>query len=166
MIGIDELKEILSYDPFDGVFTWISVSKFHSEKNGNVAGCENNGYHYVKIDSIRYKAHRLAWFYTHKEWPYGVIDHINGDGLDNRICNLRDVSQTINAQNHKETIKKNGLPTGVSFCQGGFRARIQVNKKKLFLGVFAKLSDAHGAYKKARSMYHNAPVLRVNNENN
>lgn len=160
MIIIQDLKDMLSYDPLGGVFTWISVSKFHTEKNGNVAGCERDGYWCVKIDSISHKAHRLAWLYTYGSWPTGVIDHINGNGLDNRLCNLRDVSQTINAQNHKETIKSNGLPTGVSFCAGGYRARIQVNKKKIFLGVFTSSDKAHEAYRLARNQYHDSPVIK------
>lgn len=160
MINLDELRSMLSYDPLDGVFTWISVSKFHGEKNGNVAGCESEGYRYVKIDSIRYKAHRLAWFYINGYWPVGFIDHINGDGLDNRIKNLRDVSQTVNAQNHKEKIKKNGLPTGVSFCVGGYRARIQVNKKQLSLGVFDSQEKAYKAYRSARDEHHDSPATK------
>lgn len=139
---------------------------FTLKKNGNVAGCENNGYWYVKIDSVRYKSHRLAWFYTYGVWPSGFIDHINGNGTDNRLVNLRDVTQTINAQNHKEKVKGNGLPTGVSFCKGGFRARIQVNKKKIALGVFSSMEDAHKAYRLARVEYHDSPVMDYNNESN
>lgn len=159
MISISHLKDVLSYDQATGVFTWVSISKYHSEKNGDVAGCTIEGYINIKIDSIRYKAHRLAWFYVFGCWPFGIIDHINGKRLDNRISNLRDVPIFINAQNHKEKIKGNGLPTGVSFHGDKFRSRISVNKRKIFLGVFDTVECALLAYRKARKKYHDAPVM-------
>lgn len=43
----------------------------------------------------------------HNNWqePSGVIDHINGDSLDNRIENLRDVSHTANMINRSNASK-------------------------------------------------------------
>jgi len=158
MIIIDQIKEMISYDPDSGLFKWISASKYHNEKNGTVAGCERDGYIIIKILGSALRTHRLAWLYVNGHFPIGVIDHINGNGLDNRICNLRDVTITVNTQNHKERIKENGLPTGVSFCKSGYRARIQVNKKKIFLGVFENMTDAHNAYREARNTYHDSPV--------
>lgn len=160
MINLIRLRESLYYDHSIGHFTWKKISKYHIEKLGSLAGCTcDDGYHYIKIDGRRYKTHRLAWFYYYGSWPKGVIDHINGNGLDNRVCNLRDVSITINAQNHKEGIKKNGLPTGVSLCKNGFRARIQVNKKKMALGVYGTSEEALKAYRLARDEHHNTPVI-------
>jgi hypothetical protein len=40
----------------------------------------------------------LAWLYVHGEWP-DQIDHINHNTSDNRICNLRNVSHSVNHKN-------------------------------------------------------------------
>lgn len=42
--------------------------------------------------------HRVVWFLHHGYWPK-EIDHINRDGRDNRIENLRDVSHHVNVMN-------------------------------------------------------------------
>ncbi|MFX4377260.1 HNH endonuclease, partial [Acinetobacter baumannii] len=41
----------------------------------------------------------MAWLYVHGVHPTGQIDHIDGDPLNNRISNLRDVSHAVNQQN-------------------------------------------------------------------
>ena len=88
------LLEQVHYDPETGVFT--------RRKTGKACGRQSvDGYIYIVIKGCSYKAHRLAWFYVHGSWPIFVIDHINRDRADNRIVNLRDVPQSINAQNRE-----------------------------------------------------------------
>ena len=45
------------------------------------------------------RAHRVAWFLYYDEWTTDGIDHINRDKKDNRIANLRIVSQAANNRN-------------------------------------------------------------------
>ena len=47
----------------------------------------------------KYYAHRLAWLYVHGEFPKNGMDHINGLRNDNRIINLRAVSDKENSRN-------------------------------------------------------------------
>ena len=65
---------------------------------------DRRGYGHARFDNRKVKAHRLAWFYVHEQWPTHSIDHINGDALDNRIVNLRSVT---NAENRKNSKRKN-----------------------------------------------------------
>ncbi|WP_421439940.1 HNH endonuclease signature motif containing protein [Agrobacterium tumefaciens] len=60
---------------------------------------DENGYFCGGIFGKRYRAHRIIWLLHYKKWPSQVIDHINGNPGDNRIVNLRDVSQAENIRN-------------------------------------------------------------------
>lgn len=97
------VRSILDYDKETGVFTWKERDK-PFKLAGQVAGAamkrpnHNTDYWQIKILYRSIYAHRLAIFWVTGEWPEQV-DHINGDGLDNRWVNLRDVSGTVNQQN-------------------------------------------------------------------
>ena len=103
----------------------------------------------------QYKAHRLAWFYVHGEWPDGEIDHINWVKNDNRICNLRVVTHSENMQNTRRQDK------GVTFKRGYWRARISLNKHQIFLGHFKNKEDAIAARKAAELKYHSHRVANA-----
>jgi hypothetical protein len=61
---------------------------------------------------------RLQWLHRFiMGEPAGVIDHINGDGLDNRRENLRVVTQAENAANRYRTRAKSGV-VGVHWDKG------------------------------------------------
>lgn len=80
-----------------------------------------------------------------------VVDHINGDGLDNRRCNLRICTQSQNTMNrHQEKKWK-----GISYRKDNqiWRAYIQINKKMLGLGHYNKALDAATAYNIAAIKY-------------
>jgi hypothetical protein len=51
-------------------------------------------------------AHRVAWALHYNKWPQHTIDHINRDGTDNRLENIRDVPQCVNNSNKSKTYKK------------------------------------------------------------
>ena len=91
-ISQDELKKIIHYNHITGDIKRLD----RRNSNGSI---DKYGYLILKIKGVQYKAHRLAWLYVYGEFPNNVIDHINGDKLDNSIINLRDVSQKENSRN-------------------------------------------------------------------
>lgn len=47
-----------------------------------------DGYRYIDIDGVTYRAERIAWYYVHGEYREDII-HIDGDTSNNRLSNLR-----------------------------------------------------------------------------
>jgi hypothetical protein len=77
-----------------------------------------------------------------------IVDHINGDTLDNRRCNLRVGTQRLNQGNQRRV--RGVVPfKGVSLENGRFRARIRSNGKKISLGNFRTAEEAGMAYREA-----------------
>src|SRR5690606_17410776 len=101
MLTVERLRQVLDYDKDSGVFRW-KVATAHRTIVGEEAGTINqNGYRIIRVDACRYRAHRLAWFHVHGEWPSDFVDHQNGNKLDNRISNLREADKRQNAQNSR-----------------------------------------------------------------
>lgn len=76
------------------------------------------------------------------------IDHINGDGLDNRRCNLRKATPVQNSYNRGANKNNTTGFKGVSRLGIKYTAQIHFNRKKLHIGVFDKIEDAAKAYDK------------------
>lgn len=147
-----------SYDPDTGLFTRIRAAGRHGcHKVGTVAGTStSHGYVVIRIAGVLHGAHRLAWLYVHGEWPL-VIDHINGDRADNRLCNLRNVSQKENTQNLQRApvTSKSGLLGAHRFGrQKRWSARIRIDGVSVRLGLFDTPEEAHAAYMEAKRRHH------------
>ena len=91
----------------------------------------NNGYLNIIIgfkgNYYNINVHRFVWVLCHGCWPQLTIDHINGNRLDNRIENLREVSLSENNRNKLlawEPNKKTGVPS-VRLARSGFHATIK-----------------------------------------
>ena len=82
------------------------------------------------------------------------VDHVSGDALDNRRCNLRLATQRQQAQNMRKHLRGASRFKGVTYCpftrhwklRKPWRARIRVNGKLLQLGCYALEKDAARAY--------------------
>lgn len=146
MLTLDHLKNVLSYDPETGIFTWLIRPR--QRVCSNVAGAMSMGYRLIGIQQQRYRAHRLAWFYMTGEWPTVEVDHINGLKDDNRWANLRLADKQKNQANSKIRVNNRSGFKGVFRFKGRrkFTARITVNYKTIWLGNFDSAEEAHEAY--------------------
>lgn len=88
------------------------------------------------------------------ECPDGyVVDHINGNGLDNRKDNLRICTHLENMQNITKPSKgRYSKERGVSFHKPSkkWSACFEVNKTRIFVGYFKTEEEAIKAIRKAR----------------
>lgn len=160
-MSYSEAKERIGYNPDTGQFTLLKHKRCPSIA-GRKTGCHDAS-GYVQINMVPYgpvKGHRLAWLLHYGEWPNGHIDHINGIKDDNRIVNLRTVSNAINCQNKRHPLPSNKTGwLGVSYSKGAYVASIQNNGKKRHLGRFPTPELAHAAYVGAKRLLHEGCTL-------
>ena len=155
-IDSTKLRELLDYNPDTGVFTW-KVKPCKNKNAGIEAGSIGTGYRTIKVLKKLYQAHRLAWLYVYGEFPSKLIDHINGNPLDNRMVNLREATNYENSQNiYKPQSNNTSGFLGVTYMQKKkkWRAKIAVEGKRLSLGYYKSPEDAHKAYIEAKRKYH------------
>ena len=144
------LKELFDYD--NGCLYW-KVSPARRVKVGDRFGSyEPNGYRRGSIHSKYYREHRLIWLWHGLELPEGMqIDHINHNRSDNRIDNLRMVTNQENARNKKHRPNsKNREHLGVRQLESGrYCAEIAGSLFYDYLGSFDTLEEAIEARKTA-----------------
>lgn len=168
----EELRKILRYEPDTGKLFWVKkephmINSENSDtrvrisrnwnaryqgketftsvsKRGPLTGC---------VGCKKLYAHRVAWVIYHGEWPKGEIDHINGNQLDNRIANLRDVSSSVNSQNTKIYSSNKSGHHGVWWDADRKKYQTFITKdgKRKSLGRFSRLTDAIQARKEAET---------------
>lgn len=85
-----------------------------------------------------------------------IVDHINGNRLDNRTCNLRICTHAENIRNRKISISNKSGFKGVYALKDckKFRAEIKKDGIKYYLGNFDTAKEAHEAYKVASNKMH------------
>ena len=172
-IEIDLLKELVDYDPQTGIVTWkprplkyfqhcnpaIRAQKtWNTRYAGNKVGTPhyryNYHYLYTRILGTPLKVHRIAWALHYGEWPKNHIDHVNGDGSDNRICNLSSVDMEKNMKNKSRYSTNTTGYSGVTLQKNNrYKARISVNGNWVHLGVYYTLEEAVDARREAEIKY-------------
>jgi hypothetical protein len=143
-----EVRENLDYDSLSGDFKWRRKSNGWSSV-GRAAGSIDKGrYLVIGLKGVKRLAHRLAWAHYYGEFPTSTVDHVNGNGLDNRIANLRLADRRCQSINQR--VRNNSMSgvKGVRYNarEGKWLARIGSNGKRTTVGRYATASEAGAAY--------------------
>lgn len=147
MLTHQRLLEALDYDRETGIFRHRETKT--CVKAGDVAGSQNDGnYQRIYIDGVSHKAHYLAWFYVTGEWPKGMVDHKDTNKRNNAFDNLRPADRYLNGANIGLKSHNTSGFKGVSWWArtAKWKAQIQVQGKKHFLGYHDTPEAAHAAY--------------------
>lgn len=162
IISVEVLKELLVYHCDTGRLYWRermpdmfdgdgdqSTEHTCACWNGKFAGVEalagvgGHGYKQGRIFYRKYLAHRVAYALHYGHWPDSV-DHINHNKIDNRIENLREVTQLENCRNMKISKLNTSGSCGVNWHKANkkWTACITINRKRKYLGSFDDMADA------------------------
>lgn len=153
----ERLRKVLNYNPHTGQFTWLvrTARRIHI---GDSPNCKNrDGYIQVSIDNKRYLVHRLVWLYVYDEWPLFQLDHVNGIRDDNRLCNLRSVTNSQNQQNRRGArCDSRTNVIGVTWVEKRqcWRAHLMLNRKYMLKSYHKKIEDAIASRRQAELKYH------------
>lgn len=142
--------KILNYDKDTGIFTW--KERLSQRANiGSVAGSvlktnKSTSYLRIKIAGKSYLAHRLAWLYCNDS-VMGIIDHIDRNGLNNSLSNLRLTTKKGNAKNQKLRSDNTSGFNGVYLhhINKKWVAYVTENKKMKYIGSFIHKENAINA---------------------
>lgn len=165
--SMEYLHSRLIYDPVSGNLFWKHNNKMSVQWNGRFANTKagtltshksGKSYEMLIVDYKKYKSHRVI-FKMYYGFDPQEVDHINGDGLDNRIHNLRSVSPTENKRNLRLQKHNTSGVSGVCFNKtfNKWWAYIKLSGKQKSLGYFTKLEDAVAARKLAEIKYNFHP---------
>ena len=149
-----ELEDVFDYDGNEGIFYWKKPTSIRVKKGGKVGYKNKYGYLVTSIKKSEYYIHRLVWVMHHGSIPQDKqIDHIDRNPLNNKISNLRLVSDAENKLNLPMRKTNRSGHRGVHWDKERKKwfAQIQRNKKTTALGRFDNLEDAVEARRQAEA---------------
>jgi hypothetical protein len=148
----EKLHELVYYK--DGEL-FYKEKKYRRIMDRPLGHLHHTGYLSVMHLKKFYMVHRLVWLYHHGFMP-PMLDHIDGNPVNNRIENLRIATATQNQQN--KGMQKNNTSgiKGISFFKPSrkWRAQIKVNGKNIYLGLFDDIKVAENVINKVRADAH------------
>lgn len=176
-IPIDVLSDLLALDADSGKLFWKTrpIEYFTSNWNTAETQCriwntryagkeafttKSIGYFHGSLFDMKIRAHVVVFALYNGHWPENTVDHINGNRLDNRPTNLRDVAHSHNIQNQHRCLprSKTGVRGVFQAPSGRFVAQIRAEGIVYHLGTFDSVTLAEAAYLEAKLRYHNCPA--------
>jgi len=124
------------------------TGKVYGERRFEIKRKNKDGYILIGSNHIEGQlfAHHYAYFVTYGNLDFELLDHINRDKTDNRISNLRNVS---NQENMFNTNAK-----GYTKRKNKWIAQIKLDYKNIYLGSYNTEEEARQAYLLAKEKYH------------
>jgi hypothetical protein len=149
-----EIFDYFAYDPETGVMRWKRDNGRCNPKGKLIGHKNKKGRIEARFKGKSYLCHRIAWAIGHNTLDVPpILDHINGNPSDNRLCNLRAATSQQNMFNTKS--RRKGLK-GASFRKRSNKwiSQIRFCGKQKHLGYFDTEIEAHEAYCRAAQKFH------------
>lgn len=144
----------------DSDYKYLNQWQWRVNINGNSIYADRN----ITIDEkrITLKMHRVIVGIIDSQI---LVDHIDGNGLNNQRNNLRPCTKSQNGMNRGAIKNKSSKYKGVSWlkCGNKWAAEIRANNKKTYIGIFSSEEDAAKAYDtKAKELHGDFAKLNFN----
>lgn len=152
------IRQNLEYDPEAGTLIWLTNGTYN-RKVGAIAGTAQKQkcgkwYVRVKIRGKSFGAHNVAWFLKTGCWPEMLIDHQDGNGLNNKWSNLRAASPEQNQRNRRlNANNKSGVSGVMQRSPTRWEVQIKGEGKLLYIGSFKTFDEAVQARRDAELKY-------------
>lgn len=150
-MDLDFIKKSFRYEPKTGLLFYkekINILKEIGEQVGNKTskstGNQQTSYLKFGYNNKEYSVHRLC-FIIHNNCYIGkdlMIDHVDGNGLNNKPKNLRVVSNAENCKNRARYKSNSTGVSGVHMQRGKYRAEVRTKGERHRLGYFETLEEA------------------------
>jgi hypothetical protein len=143
------LKDNLRYDSETGNLFWTTPSLRGRRKRDLVGAKNGNGYMWfcsnIGRKQFMYSNHRVVWFLNYGSVPE-MLDHIDGDRVNNRVENLRPATNSLNQRN---TLSSGSCKfKGVYIVRYNYRCQVSKGGKVIHVGMFKTPEEAARAYDK------------------
>ena len=135
------VRELFDYDTETGLLMW-KVNRRRVKVGDVIKTVNSAGYTTLEIESKSYLAHRIIWLWNYGYFPENDVDHINRVRADNRICNLREVSQSCNIHNSCVSTRNISGVKGVSVDKHGCHASIMIGGKQIHIKTVHDFAEA------------------------
>ena len=154
-----DLNDYIVYDEYVEIFLYNKKSEIIAKTLVDIQDFDKIKMFKIRKSASGYaivgKTKKLLHIFILNPSKNKIVDHINGDSLDNRRCNLREANKTTNGQNSKNKKNNTSGISGVSFnnSENKFETYISVYGKRIKLGYYININDAKYVRYKAELKY-------------
>lgn len=153
---LTDLQDIYAIDPASpSGLSRIKATRGRNGKAGPVVSIGTDGYYRMQFNGQFYRTHRVVYFmHTAIDPAELVVDHIDGNRLNNNVENLRPCTIQENLWNAQGKPKRSGLPKGISKMKNGwYQIQVSINNVVQFR-KFASFHDAKHCLSGLRREHH------------
>ncbi|MFD2645506.1 HNH endonuclease [Pseudomonas japonica] len=154
--SLEDLNEIYRIDTASpSGLSRIKATRGRNGRTGPVVSIGTDGYYRMQFDGKFYRTHRIIYFmHTGIDPAQLVVDHIDGNRLNNDVDNLRTCTVQENLWNAKGRPKRSGLPKGIEKLPNGwYRVQVSINAEPHVVEL-ANFRAAENYLKSVRKRHH------------